>query len=95
MRTLVKYHPALQTYRGAPKQVSKQVDKGGLADTGYVDFQKTLKGTLIAWLKGRNKVGVNDQFLEVEGGHQCWDWCSSMYLSMIHKRHEWGGEEMY
>ena len=38
--------------------------KGGLADTGYVDFQKASKGTLIAWLKGRNKVGVNDQSIE-------------------------------
>lgn len=38
--------------------------KGGLADTGYVDFQKASKGTLIPWLKGRNKVGANDQFLE-------------------------------
>lgn len=40
---------------------------GGLADTGYVDFQNSSKGTLIAWLKGRNKVGANDQFLEWRG----------------------------
>jgi len=39
------------------------VAKGGLADTGHVDLQKASKETLVASLKDRNKVGVNDQFL--------------------------------
>jgi len=55
--------PALQTCWGSLKEVSKQVAKGGLADTGHVDLQKASKETLVASLKDRNKVGVNDQFL--------------------------------
>lgn len=75
--------------------------KSGLADTGYVDFQKAAKGTLIAWLKGRNKVGVNNQFLEWREVTSEVQWLFvlglvllNIFINMAHIRYENGGEEV-
>lgn len=65
-RTLTRWHP-LQTW-GSLKEVSRQMVKGSLADTGYMNFQKASKGPLIGWLK--QKQGGSEWSPVLEGGHR-------------------------